>query len=88
MLTGNIPNNNYLPCNNDLPNCFSHSQSRMFVDDTHLTITDNNIYIILNKYNPNADLAKIRELLTVNKLTLNTFKIKLMVIGSCHQDRD
>ena len=28
---------------NDLPNCLSHSQPRMFADDTHLTYADNDI---------------------------------------------
>ena len=44
---------------NDLPNCLSHSQPRMFADDTHLTFADNDIAKIeLNLIN---ELESIRE---------------------------
>ena len=65
---------------NDLPNCLSHSQPRMFADDTHLTYADNDIVkieLILTN-----DLESIREWLIVNKLTLNMSKTEFMVIGS------
>jgi hypothetical protein len=65
---------------NDLPNCLSHSQPRMFADDTHLTYADNDIAKI--ELNLTNDLQSIREWLIVNKLTLNMSKTEFMVIGS------
>ena len=65
---------------NDLPNCLSHSQPRMFADDTHLTYADNDIAKI--ELNLTNDLESIREWLIVNKLTLNMSKTEFMVIGS------
>ena len=65
---------------NDLPNCLSHSQPRMFADDTHLTLADNDITKI--ERNLNDDLANISQWLIVNKLTLNMLKTEFMVIGS------
>ena len=65
---------------NDLPNCLSHSQPRMFADDTHLTLADNDITKI--ESNLNDDLANISQWLIVSKLTLNMLKTEFMVIGS------
>jgi hypothetical protein len=65
---------------NDLPNCLSHSQPRMFADGTHLTYADNDIAKI--ELNLTNDLESIREWLIVNKLTLNMSKTEFMVIGS------
>ena len=65
---------------NDLPNCLSHSQPRMFADDTHLTFADNDITKI--ERNLNDDLANISQWLIVSKLTLNMSKTEFIVIGS------
>ena len=65
---------------NDLPNCLSHSQPRMFADDTHLTFAGNDITKI--ERNLNDDLANISQWLIVNKLALNMSKTEFMVIGS------
>ena len=65
---------------NDLPNCLSHSQPRMFADDTHLTFADNDITKI--ERNLNDDLAIISQWLIVNKLALNMSRTEFMVIGS------
>ena len=65
---------------NDLPNCHSHSQPRMFADDTHLTFADNDITKI--ERHLNDDLTNISQWLIVNKLTLNMSKTEFMVIGS------
>ena len=64
----------------DLPNCLSHSQPRMFANDTHLTFADNDITKI--ERNLNDDLANISQWLIVNKLTLNMSKTEFIVIGS------
>ena len=52
---------------NDLPNCLSHSQPRMYADDTHLTFASNNIDDI--EHVVNQDLAKVNDWLIANKLT-------------------
>ena len=54
---------------NDLPNCLSYSEPRMYVDDTHLTYWSGNIHSIQSSLN--EDLLNISRWLTVNKLTLN-----------------
>lgn len=65
---------------NDLPNCLSNSQPRMYADDTSLTYADSNpnsIQVSLNK-----DLDNISKWLSANKLTLNMTKTEFMLIGS------
>ena len=64
---------------NDLPNCLSHSQPRMFADDTHLTCAGVNMNAIQDCLN--IDLENIRKWLIANKLTLNMAKTKFMLIG-------
>ena len=92
FLNGSLSNNCVLSCGipqgtilgpllfllyiNDLPNCLSHSQPRMYADDTHLTLAGN-IELTLNK-----DLASVSEWLIANKLTLNKSKTEFMLIGS------
>ena len=46
----------FLPYINDLPNCLSHSEPRMYVDDTHLTYLNGNIHFIQSSLN--EDLLK------------------------------
>ena len=55
---------------NDLPNCLSNSDPRMYADDTHLTYADRDIDSILVPLN--QDLININHWLIVNKLTLIT----------------
>ena len=55
---------------NDLPNCLSSSDPRMYADDTHLTYADRDIDSILVPLN--QDLININHWLIVNKLTLIT----------------
>ena len=65
---------------NDLPNCLTNVQYRMYADDTHLTFANNNVAhpeLALNE-----DLAKVNEWLMVNNLTLNKSKMEFMLIGS------
>ena len=47
---------------NDLPNCLSNSQPRMYADDTHLTYADNDICSIAASLN--QDLSNINRWLT------------------------
>ena len=65
---------------NDLPNCISHCQPRMYADDTHLTFASDNVDSI--NHFLNQDLVNVKEWLNANKLTLNTSKTEFMLIGS------
>ena len=65
---------------NDLPNCLSDSQPRMFADDTHLTYADNDICSI--EASLNQDLSNINRWLIANKLPLKMTKTEFMLIGS------
>ena len=65
---------------NDLPNCLSNAEPRMYADDTHISFAGNyiqNINTVLNE-----DLARVEKWLTANKLTLNACKTEFMLIGS------
>ena len=65
---------------NDLPNCLSNSQPRMYTDDTHLTYADNDICSI--EASLNQDLSNINRWLIANKLTVNMTKTEFMLIVS------
>ena len=69
---------------NDLPNCLSYSEPRMYVDDTHLTYWSGNIHSIQSSLN--EDLLNISRWLTANKLALNLTKTEFMLIGSRRQE--
>ena len=64
---------------NDLPNCLSYTQPRMYADDTNLSFASDSIDTIEHKMN--HDLANIKEWLIANKLTLNKSKTKFMLIA-------
>ena len=65
---------------NDLPNCLSNCEPRMYADDTHLTYADNNLENI--QLCLNEDLKNVFNWLQANKLTLNMTKTEYMLIGS------
>ena len=65
---------------NDLPNCLTNVQYRMYADDTHLTFASNNVAHLERALN--EDLAKVNEWLIANNLTLNKSKTEFMLIGS------
>ena len=67
----------FLTSINDLPNCLSHCQRRMYADDTHLTFNSNHIDCI--DLNPNQVLINIIDWLIANKLALKTSKIELLI---------
>ena len=60
---------------NDLPNCLSHCEPRMYADDTHLTYADNNARSIQSCLS--EDLLNVQTWLNANKLTLNMTKTEL-----------
>ena len=65
---------------NDLPNCLSNCEPRMYAGDTHLTYAGdcvNNLQLYLNQ-----DLDNVHNWLRANKLTLNMTKTEFMLISS------
>ena len=65
---------------NDLPNCLSHCDPRMYADDTHLTYASDNVENIESYLN--QDLDNIYSWLRANRLTLNMTKTEFLLIGS------
>ena len=65
---------------NDLANCLSNCEPRMYGDDTHLTYASNNIHNIQTSLN--EDLENFHNWLRTNKQTLNMTKTEFMLIGS------
>ena len=65
---------------NDLPNCLTSCQPRMYVDDSHITYADVDVNSI--QPNLNHDLGNLKKRLISNKLTLKTAKTEFMLIGS------
>ena len=65
---------------NDLPNCLSNCEPRMYADDTYLTYAGDcvdSLQLYLN-----LDLENVHNWLRANKLTLNMTKTEFMLIGS------
>ena len=60
---------------NDLPNCLTSCQPRMYADDTHITYAGVDV-------NLNHDLDNLNKWLLSNNLTLNSAKTEFMPIGS------
>ena len=65
---------------NDLPNCLTSCQPRMYADDTHITYAGVDVNSIQS--NLNHDLDNLNKWLISNKLTLNSAKTEFMLIGS------
>ena len=65
---------------NDIPNCLSHCEPRMYAHDTHLTYADN--YIGSIELCLSEDLLNVHTWLNANKLTLNMTKTEFMLIES------
>ena len=68
---------------NDLPHCLTHSESRMYADDTSLTLASTDIEHI--NYRLNHDLSNVYEWLSADKLILNKTKIEFMLIASAQK---
>ena len=67
---------------NDLPNCLTSCQPRMYADDTSSYITYADVDVNSIQLNLNHDLGNLNKWLISNKLTLNTAKTEFMLIGS------
>ena len=65
---------------NDLPNCLTSCQPRMYADDTHITYADVDVNSI--QLNLNHDLGNLNKWLTSNKLSLNTANTEFTLIES------
>ena len=60
---------------NDLPNCLSFCQPRMYAEDTHITYAGADLHSMQSSLN--RDLSNIHKWLLCNKFTLNTTKLSL-----------
>ena len=67
---------------NDLPNCLTNVQYRMYADDRHLTFASINEAHLERALN--EDVAKVNEWLIAYNLTLNKSKTEFMLIRSRH----
>ena len=65
---------------NDLPNCLTEANPRMYTDDTNITVLSDNITDL--KQRLNIELVNLNKWLRVNKLSLNITKTEYMIIGS------
>lgn len=65
---------------NDLPECLQNSSSRMFADDTNLTISGVSMEEVESAMND--DLDRVKSWLKANRLSLNVAKTEFLLIGS------
>ena len=65
---------------NDLPSCDLFSKPRLYADDTTLTTSAEDPWVL--EYKMNYDMNLIQSWLSTNKLTLNVKKTRYMLIGS------
>ncbi|CAB4024457.1 Hypothetical predicted protein, partial [Paramuricea clavata] len=65
---------------NDLPNSLEYSSTRMFADDTTLTVSGKSIQDV--EVAINHDLTNVKQWLTANRLSLNLVKTEYLLIGS------
>ncbi len=65
---------------NDLPNSLEYSSTRMFADDTALTVSGRSIQDV--EVAINHDLTNVKQWLSANRLSLNLVKTEYLLIGS------
>ena len=65
---------------NELPNCLQNASSRMFADDTNISLTAKTLTELKLEINP--ELSNLNRWLKANKLSLNVAKTEWMIIGS------
>ncbi|CAB4002625.1 Hypothetical predicted protein [Paramuricea clavata] len=65
---------------NDLPNSLEYSSTRMFADDTTLTVSGKSIQDV--EVAIDHDLTNIKQWLSANRLSLNLVKTEYLLIGS------
>ena len=64
---------------NDFEQCLEFSRASMYADDTHVTLTSNNVDDLIT--NAHRELRNISEWMRVNKLSANPRKTEYMIIG-------
>ena len=64
---------------NDFEKCLEFSRASMYADDTHVTLTSNNVDDLIT--NAHRELRNISEWMRVNKLSANPKKTEYMIIG-------
>ena len=62
---------------NDSPNCLNYSKSRMYADDTNLTLIGTSLKTVQEK--TNCELDNVKQWLLANKLSLNVTKTDYMI---------
>ncbi|CAB3980152.1 RNA-directed DNA polymerase from mobile element jockey-like [Paramuricea clavata] len=65
---------------NDLPNSLEYSSTRMFADDTILTVSGKSMQDV--EVAINHDLTNVKQWLSANRLSLNLVKTEYLLIGS------
>jgi hypothetical protein len=65
---------------NDLPNSLEYSSTRLFADDTILTVSGKSIQDV--EVAINHDLTNVKQWLSANRLSLNLVKTEYLLIGS------
>ena len=68
---------------NDLPYCLKQSTTRMFADDTNISVTGTCFKDVQAPVNSNLEIVK--EWLTANKLSINVTKAEYMLLASKHE---
>ena len=64
---------------NDFEKCLEFSSASVYADDTHVTLTSNNVDDLIT--NAHRELRNISEWMRVNKLSANPKKTEYMIIG-------
>ena len=78
MVTCGIPRRSclgpllFIICLNEFETCLKLSKASLYADDTHVTITDNNLEKLLG--NAQRELLNISEWIRINKVTANLKK--------------
>ena len=63
----------------DFDKCLELSKASMYADETHVTITSNNLENLLE--NAQREFLNISEWMKINRLTANPKKVEYMKIG-------
>ena len=80
LILGPLP---FLLYINDLPYCLKQSTTRMFADDTNISVTGTCFKDV--QASVNSKLEIVKEWLTANKLSINVTKTEYMLIASKHK---
>ena len=65
---------------NDLPNSINHGSTHLYADDTAITLTAKTFNDL--EYQMNSTLNTLSDWFAYNKLSLNSVKSKVMLLGT------